>query len=197
MAYRLVQAFYWLCLGTWFGAIVMLIVAAPIVFATARGLEPTLHQPPYDQFPAQAADVLAGGTVGGMLVGLGVIQTVCAAGVLVCLGLQCMVWPARIAGGVRSPLNLLRIGLLLGPMLLLAVDRLVITPQLGQYQQASYTTGLAETERAEARKQFDHLHNLDVRVVSTAVVMLLLAFFASSLVLSGDAREMKEHTVHG
>ncbi len=179
VGFRFVQGVYWLFLGTWFGAIVMLVVSAAIIFKTVRGYEPTIQAAPYNEFPDKAADILAGGTVGQILAGLAVIQLVCAATVLLCAVVQSTVFADRVVGGVTGWLNVLRIALLLGPMVILAADQLLITPRLGQHRQIMYDAKQPESARAAARQQFDHLHELDERVVGLAAIMLLAAIFAS------------------
>ena len=186
--FRLLQSIYWLLLGTWFGAIVMLIVSAGLMFATMRTYHPSIGIEPFNQFPDRATDILAGATVGHVLMGLAAIQAICAAGVICCTTLQCTMFTDRIVDGVMGWRNLLRIVLLIGPILLLVSDVWIITPQIWHHREAMYDTNAVESARFVARERFDRLHKLDERVVGGAATMLLAAIFVSSFTLHSDSK---------
>ena len=42
IAFPLVQTLYWLALATWFGGVMFVAIAAPIIFRTVRESRPTI-----------------------------------------------------------------------------------------------------------------------------------------------------------
>ena len=77
-AFRLTQGFYWLFLGTWFGAMVMLVIGEAITFRTVREYRPTLGLASnHPSMADNAAGILAGGVTGNILKGLRTLQIVC------------------------------------------------------------------------------------------------------------------------
>jgi hypothetical protein len=189
LAFRLVQGFYWLFLGAWFGALVMLVIAAAITFKTVRSYQPVITTAPYNDpgLNAPHADVLAGGVVGNVLRGLAVVQIVCALGVLLCIVLQCTAFADRLAGGLTGLPNLLRILLVAVPVLCLAIDVSIISPRVWHYRVQMYNPALSVEVRAAARQQFDVYHKLDERVVGTGMFALAAAILASAFVLHAAA----------
>lgn len=185
--FRLLQGVYWLLLGTWFGAIVMLIVSAGLMFKAMRIYDPSISIEPFNQFPDRAAEILAGATVGHVLVGLAVIQAVCAIGVICCTTLQCTMFTDRIVGGVIGWRNLLRLVLLIGPILLLIIDVWILTPRIWHHREAMYDINTVESTRFVARERFDRLHKLDEKVVVGGAAMLLAVIFVSSFTLHSDS----------
>ena len=145
-AFRLTQGVYWLSLGAWFGAILMLVVAAAITFGTVRQFHPTLGIEPYNEpgFADRSASILAGGIVGNLLNGLALIQSVCAAAVVGCVALQCTVFAGRIQGGVGGWSNFLRVALIAGPIAILAVDTLALRPRILEQRKAMYDSSATD-----------------------------------------------------
>lgn len=188
-AFRCLQGLYWLGLGTWFGAIVMLVVAAAVTFRTVERFRPTLGLAPYDApvFAERAAGILAGGVTGASLRGLTVIQVVCALVVCGVAAIQCRYFPARIVGGVAGGANLLRVALIGLPMLLLVADVLWVAPKIRERQAAMYDPAASDQGRAAARAGFDRLHHLNVRMLGATGLLVAAAVFASAFALYGEA----------
>ncbi|MCX5658966.1 MAG: hypothetical protein NTW19_04500 [Planctomycetota bacterium] len=180
--FRVVQGFYWLGLGAWFGGLVMLAITAAITFRTVREYQPTIENWPQYQ-PAMAehdAPILAGGIVGNVLHGLAAMQIVCAAFVGGCVVLQCTVFKKQLVGGPTGRANLLRVALVVLPVGVLAADQLVISPRIWTQREAMYDSDQPEAVRTEAHAEFDRLHKLDERVVGVSVWLLAGAVFAST-----------------
>lgn len=186
--FRLVQGFYWLSLGSWFGAMLMLVIAATVTFKTVRAHQVTLGAEPYNHpaFAQQADGILAGGIVGNVLKGLGRLQIICAAAVVLAVVLQCTVFADRIPGGVLGAGNLIRVLLILIPVGVLVVDQAVITPRVWEHRAVMYDPDQSEQARTEARAQFDRYHKLNERIVGTAMLLLAVSVIASAFVLHGD-----------
>ncbi len=190
-AFRLTQSVYWLSLGTWFGAIVMLIVCAVATFGTVREYQPTLGVQPYNN-PAmsdRAPAILAGAIVGNALNGLTKVQLICGVAAVICVVLQCTLFADRLAGGITGWVNLLRIVLIISPLVLLAVDTLGIRPALLHQRQTMYDPQQPEHTLQEAKAKFDQLHRRDEQLVAATALVLLAAVTVSSFVLHSDTKQ--------
>lgn len=186
--FRLVQGFYWLGLGTWFGALAMLVIAAGITFRTVRQYQPVITVEPYNDptLTGRAPDILAGGVVGNLLQGLARLQLICGAVVVVCVLLQCTAFADRIVGGRCGWRNGLRLVMIAGPLLVLAVDSLAVRPTIWKHRQVMYDPQQPQADREQAKARFDKWHKADTQLVGAAGLMLIGAVFASAFALHGD-----------
>jgi len=170
-AYKWTAAFYQTFLGLWFGALVMLAVAAAITFATVRGM--------YPQWPVDQQNMLAGGIVGNLIRnGLTTIQVLCAVVVAVCTILQCTVFRDRIAKGW---LNWLRVLLILLPIVILAYDQSCNTPRMLELRERMFDQ--SSPDRNVARQEFARRHELAEQLTGTATFLIGGALLVSSFVL--------------
>lgn len=185
--YRITQGTYWLSVGAWFGAVVMVVITAATTFQTVRDYQPTLGLEPYNQpgLVDKAAPILAGGIVGNVLGRMAVLELVCGGIALVCVALQCTRYAGRITGGVWGRANVLRVGLLVGAVMLVVLDAGVIGPRIRRERSVMHDTALSEQTRAESKAAFDRLHKLDERVVGATALLLIATVFASSFALHG------------
>lgn len=191
---RLVWAAYHLALGTWFGAMVMLVIAAAITFKTVAAYQPTLSTPPWGElsdletapkYPLSVR-ILAGGIVGNVLKGLAVVQAICAVLVVLCAALQ---WAFGWTGGGWA--NLARMGLLAVPIVVLVADVTVISPRVWRHRQVMYDPARPGEERLVAKAAFDRLHKLNERLVGAAALSL-----AAALVVSAWTLPMRPNPTH-
>ncbi|MCC6580910.1 MAG: hypothetical protein IT440_10755 [Phycisphaeraceae bacterium] len=184
--FRLVTGLYFLFLGLWFGSLVMLAVTAAVTFKTVRAFHPTLQTEPYNHpnLVPHADNILAGAIVGNSLLGLAVIQTICAVLVMTTVAAQFIFFRDRMAqlGWVQA----IRVALIAVPMLVLAADRKWVTPSVWRQRQIMYDPTLDESIRQLAREKFGHLHKLNERMVAAATLMLAAALLISPFVLIGD-----------
>lgn len=200
-AFRLTQGFYWLGLGTWVGAVAMLIIAAVLTFRTVRVYRPTLGVEPYNH-PAladRAAPILAGGTVGAMIKGLAVVELSCAGVIGVCVLLQCTVFSSRLSGGIKGIGNLLRILLIAGSVAVVIAQVWCIGPGVWRERTAMYDMEQDASVREAARLRFDRLHKISERATGTSGLMLIGAVLVSAFVLHGEdgRREDAAETTSG
>src|SRR5262245_26526350 len=86
--FQLIQVLYWLGLSTWFGGVLFIAVAAPVIFRTIRDADPTLPKVLSVNLEKQHSTLLAGSIVANLLELLARVQLACAAVVFVTLGLQ-------------------------------------------------------------------------------------------------------------
>jgi len=182
---RLLTGVYWLALGTWLGAIVMLAVGAAVTFRTVRGMAPTVGVEPFSDpvFAGSAANVLAGAVVANMLGALAWIQGVCAAVVVGCLGVQWVWMRDTVCGGLSGWRNLLRVALIIGPIALLVWDRSRLSPTIHHEHEIRYDLKVSPDEREAARVRFDRYHRISERAMGLSGLMLAGAGLVSSLTL--------------
>src|SRR5260370_36766005 len=86
--FPIVQIVYWLSLSTWFGGVLFIAIAAPVIFRTVREQRPLLPTVLSVNLENQHADLLAGSIVANLLEGLTRVDLVCAGGVLLGLAVQ-------------------------------------------------------------------------------------------------------------
>src|ERR1700744_4539924 len=79
MGFQIVQIVYWLALATWFGGVLFVAVAAPVVFRTVREANPILPTVLSVNLENQHGTLLAGTIVGNLLSMLTKVQIGCAA----------------------------------------------------------------------------------------------------------------------
>ena len=82
MLFQVVQLFYWLALSTWFGGVLFVALAAPVVFRTVRESNPILTDVLSVNLEGQHGTLLAGSIVGELLRRMVTVELICA-GVLV------------------------------------------------------------------------------------------------------------------
>ncbi len=189
-ACRLTWGVYHLFLGTWFGAMVMLVVAAGITFATVRQYQPTIGIEPYRELTEIESQpkyplpvrILAGGIVGNVLKGLVVVQTLCAVVVVICLAVQWICFPGpRWADALRTLL-------IVAPIVVLAVDVTVLSPRVWRERSVMYDPAMPQPQRVEAHARFQKLHKLSERMVGMAALSLGAALVLSAWALPLAAR---------
>ncbi|MCC7147345.1 MAG: hypothetical protein IT443_12940 [Phycisphaeraceae bacterium] len=178
--FRLTQAAYWLSLGLWVGALVAVAIAAAVIFKTIRAHEPTIGIEPYRQLPERAGDILAGAAVGQTLRALAILQRGCAVVLVICVVLQCAFFADRLAGGAGGWRNVLRVGLLALPMMILMVDLWLVSPRIWTLRGAMYDPQRTPEARALFRVRFMFWHQTSERLVGSAAVLLVAATVASS-----------------
>jgi hypothetical protein len=77
-AFQLVQVIYWLSLSTWFGAVLFVAVATPVIFKTVLDHKPILPDVLSVNLENQHGTLLAGSIVGDLVAYLARVQMVCA-----------------------------------------------------------------------------------------------------------------------
>src|SRR5688572_1490757 len=85
LAIHLIQILYWLALATWFGGVLFVAVAAPIIFRTVREANPVLPSVLSVNLEGQHGTLLAGSIVANLLNMLFRVELVAAAVLLVAM----------------------------------------------------------------------------------------------------------------
>src|SRR5437868_4161395 len=86
--FQAIQVTYWLALSTWFGGVLFIAIAAPIIFRTIMDADPTLPKVLSVNLEGQHGTLLAGTIVGNLLAMLGRVQLACAGVLLPVIGAQ-------------------------------------------------------------------------------------------------------------
>lgn len=195
LASGLTNGFYYLALGTWLGAIVMLAISAAATFQTVRAFEPSLHVAPWDQpeHASHAPSVLAGAIVGSSLNGLKVVQVICALIVVVALIAQHTLFRQYLACTVTSVRNLVRLLLVAGPVAILLLNIFWITPQILEHRDRMWDMSQPAEVREQAKEDFDFFHKMSERTTGMTAFALAGCVLVSSLVL-GHARKESQVT---
>ena len=88
MLYQLVQLVYWLALSAWFGSVLFVLLAAPVVIRTVRENNPILTDVLSVNLDGQHGTLLGGSIVLGLIRRLVRVELVCGAAVLVTIVAQ-------------------------------------------------------------------------------------------------------------
>jgi hypothetical protein len=186
--FPLFQIIYWLSLSSWFGGVLFIAVAAPVIFRTVREAKPLLPTVLSVNLENQHADLLAGSIVGNLLALLSRVQPVCAAGVL--LGLLGQWWLAEWRGPGLLAQIILRSTLFTAAVVLVLYQRLVLWPRIERYR-ADYVDHADEPDVANpAKDQFDRLHH-----ESVTVLMIVLGLLLGMVLFSGNIMSQTTFTL--
>jgi hypothetical protein len=186
LLFQIVQIIYWLALSTWFGSVLFVAVAAPIIFRTVRESNPVLPEVLSVNLEGQHATLLAGSIVGNLLSRLAVLQLACG-GVLL---LAMIIHPFIIdVGGNNLTAAVLRGVLLLAAVALVVYDWRVIWPRIWQHRE-QYIQHADDPEVANpAKEQFDRAHRSSVNLLSGVLFLLLgIILFSGSILPRPEER---------
>jgi hypothetical protein len=175
-----VQILYWLALATWFGGVMFVAVAAPVVFRTIRENNPVLPHVLSVNLEGQHGTLLAGSIVGGILARLARLQLACA-GVLL-LSLVAHFFVANMDGSNRTA-AIIRTALLLLAAGLTLYDGWVVWPELWRHRQ-EFIDHADEPELANpAKDEFDRGQRR-----SASLLMGVLFLLIGMILFSGYIR---------
>lgn len=176
--FQAVQIAYWLALSTWFGALVFIAVAAPIIFRTVREADPTLPKVLSVNLEGQHSTLLAGTIMSALLTTLGRVQLVCA-GVL----LPVIIAQWVLASQVNIVAPVVRSIAYVGAAVFLIYNLWVVAPKAHKYRQ-EYIDHADEPDLANpALDQFDRYHR-----ENEMLLMILMALVLMMILFSGDIR---------
>src|SRR2546423_10552006 len=131
--FPIVQIIYWLSLSTWFGGVLFIALAAPVMFRVVREQRPMLPTVLSVNLENQHADLLAGSVLASLLNMLGRIQLLCVAGAFI--GLLGQWFYARNSERAVVIQMIVRTTLFVAAALLVAYDRLVIWPRMNKHRE--------------------------------------------------------------
>ena len=180
MLFQTVQLFYWLSLSTWFGSVLFIALAAPIIFRTVRENNPILSHVLSVNLDGQHSTLLAGTIVFNLFARLLQVELICAAMLLVTLIVQSFVIDLRGDNGLAA---IIRGGLFVLAMAAVFYDWKFVWPKI-QSSRSEYIDHADEPEVANpARDRFDREQRNSLNLLTLVIVLLTgMILFSSSII---------------
>jgi hypothetical protein len=194
IAFRITLGAYHLALGTWFGATLMMGLAAGLTFNTLRAARPTLPEHPVvslPEFAPMAAEYLAGNAVNRGFAALTMLQAVCAAAILVALVLHGTVFRGFLVRSGQTWANAVRVATAAGALALFASDLMLNRPPMNDLRQAMYDVHATAEQRDRARARFDDLHRRSERSMGLAGLLVVVTLGASPFAFRCDSPQAR------
>ena len=179
MFFHLVQVAYWLALSTWFGGVLFIAIAAPIIFRTVRESNPVLPEVLSVNLENQHGTLLAGSIMANLLRFLARIELGCAGVIFFALVAQWFLIDDDernlVFAGLRSTLYVAAVALTV-------YHQWVISPQIWAHRD-QYIAHADEPEIANpAKESFDKYHRESVTILSIVLCLLLgMVLFSASI----------------
>jgi len=175
--FEFVQIIYWLALSTWFGGVLFIAIAAPIIFRTIRESDPTLPTVLSVNLEGQHSTLLGGSIMSNLIAMLVRVEVVCAAAVAVAIAIQ---WGIHVQDW---PIALIRTALFVAACMVVFYDWRFVWPRINEHRQ-KYIDHADEPEIANpARDQFDR-YQRESMMLLMGVVALLLGMIVFSTTIS-------------
>lgn len=191
MPFQIVEIIYWLALSTWFGGVLFIAIAAPIIFKTVREANPVLPNVLSVNLDGQHGTLLAGTILANLLSRLAGVQIVCGAVLLLCSIAQFFLISLEDRNLAAA---ILRLCLIVVAMGIASFDRWIIWPKLFQYRQ-EYMDHADEPEIANpAKENFDREHHRSVTLLSAILFLLLGTILFSANISPGAGIGFQTHT---
>ena len=127
MAFSLLQIIYWIALAPWFGGVLFIAIAAPIIFKTVKENNPILPMVLSVNLEGQHGSLLAGTIVANLISHLKWIESICAGGLLVGLIGQ---WRLSETSGDAWLLPMVRSGMFVAALGFMLFDWRLIWPKI-------------------------------------------------------------------
>jgi len=177
--FQFVQVLYWLALATWFGGVLFIAVAAPVIFRTIHEADPTLPRVLSVNLDKQHSTLLAGSIVANLLSLLVRVQLICAAVVLITMIVQWVY--LDYSNRTHLIMAILRGALFLCAVALALYDWLVVWPRVQRFRQ-EYIDHADEPDVANpAKDNFDRYQDESVTILRNIFFLLL-----GIILFSGD-----------
>jgi hypothetical protein len=194
MIFQTVQIFYWLALATWFGGVLFIAMAAPIIFRTVREHNPVLPSVLSVNLEGQHGMLLAGTIMGNVLSRLSQVGLVCAAVLLAALIVHPFVIDMTATNATAA---VLRSALFLAAAGIVLYDWLAIWPKIWKHRQ-EYIDHADDPDIANpAKERFDREHRKSVMLLQAVLFLLLgMILFSGSIMPAGRVATPTPTTPH-
>ena len=177
--FQLVQIVYWLALATWFGGVLFVAIAAPVIFRTVRDANPVLPHVLSVNLEGQHGTLLAGSVVGNLLVRIGPVQVICAGALLLATGAHFKL--ANIDGANRTA-AVIRTALIIAAGGLAAFDAWVVWPQIWRHREQFIEHADEPDVANPALDQFDRGQRRSLVLIMSVLFLLLgLILFSGNI----------------
>jgi hypothetical protein len=171
MLFPAVQIVYWVSLSTWFGGVLFIAVAAPVIFRTVRQNNPILPTVLSVNLENQHGTLLAGTIVANLLQILTRTEAFCTGGVF--LGLVGQWLMVDLRSYSQLTMLILRSALFIGAAVLVWYNWKAVMPRVVYYRK-EYIDHADEPDVANlARELFDRYHKESVLLLGVVLCLLL------------------------
>ena len=179
MAFPLVQTLYWIALATWFGGVLFIAIAAPVIFRTVKQHNPILPAVLSVNLEGQHGSLLAGTIVANLIATLVHVELLSAAALLVALVGQWFVTETR---GDAYLLPLLRSAMFVAALGFVLYDWRVIWPKITLFRD-QYLAHADEPEVANpANDEFNrYQHESELLLRIRLALLLALILFSANI----------------
>jgi hypothetical protein len=186
LVFQFVQTFYWLALATWFGIVLSIALAAPVILRTVENEKPILTSVLSVNLEGQHGTLLAGTIVASLIQRALFIELICAGVLLLMLIAQPFV--IDLSRDPNNPLSsntaaaVVRSVLFLGSVLILLYDWRVLWPRIAA-SRGQYIDHADEPEIANpALDELNQHQRLSLNLLMiTAALLLGMILFSSSI----------------
>jgi hypothetical protein len=170
MLFEFVQILYWLSLSTWFGGVLFVLLAPPIIHKTVRESNPILPLVLSVNLEGQHGTLLAGSIVSNLLGPVIKAELICAAGMFVAIIGQ---WLHASADGLDLIVPILRSAMYLAAVIFVIYNYRSVWPKALQYRQ-EYLDNADDPDKANpALDLFDKYQNESLIIVRNVLFLLL------------------------
>jgi hypothetical protein len=179
MAFPLIQLTYWIALATWFGGVLFIAIAAPIIFRTIKEHNPILPTVLSVNLEGQHGSLLAGTIVANLIAHLVQIELICAAALCVALVGQWFVTDTR---GDAFLLPLLRSAMYVAAVGFTLYDWRVLWPKITLFRD-QYLAHADEPDVANpANDEFNrYQHESELLLRIRLALLLALILFSANI----------------
>ena len=176
--FDLVQIIYWLALSTWFGGVLFIAVAAPVIMRVMQEEKPVLPRVLSVNLEGQHGELLGGGVIGRIMEVLFRVELTCAAALLLTIVAQ---WVLLQPSGPFLMLPIVRTAVYLGAVGMLIYHWRVLWPRMWKVRQ-EYIDNADNVDVANAA--LDRLDRLQgeghtVLLILGGLLLGLIAFSAN------------------
>jgi len=170
MLFTFVQIIYWMALATWFGAVLFVAVAPPIILRTVRQSNPLLPTVLSVNLEGQHGTLLAGSIVGELMQPLFKVELACAGALLLAVIGQ---WILLHPTGSDLVLPILRSGMFVAATGLLLYDWRIVWPRMWKFRQEYLDNADNPDVANPALDQFDRYQAESLSVLRNILFLLM------------------------
>src|SRR5439155_7130149 len=170
MVFSFVQIAYWMALATWFGAVLFVAMAPPIILRTVRQSNPLLPTVLSVNLEGQHGTLLAGSIIGELMQLLLKGELVCAGALLPAIIVQ---WILLHPTGSDLVLPILRSGMYVAATGFLIYDWRIVWPRMWKFRQEYLDNADNPDVANPALDQFDRYQAESVSVLRNTIFLLM------------------------
>lgn len=183
-AFQIVQIAYWIALATWFGLVLFLALAPPLIQKTLQDSNPILPNVLSVNLEGQHASLLAGTIMRTLLEVFITIELICAGVLLIAIVAQ---WLLVDLNGFNLFLPILRTSMYLAAVVFLLYDWRVVWPKAWKFRQ-EYIDNADNPEIANpALDEFDRYQAMSMTLLRNMLFLLLgIILFSANIRPAGS-----------